>query len=254
MQSNSDFIKNFAQKAAPLHELTCKNTHCKWKLTNQQCLEELLQIFKKDTLLRYFDTKKKIFVVTDAHATDLGAMLLQGDDFGLAKLVVTVSRTTSNAEHRYPQLDLETTGIDFALCRFRNYLVGAPEVIVVTDHKPLCPIFNSYRIGSIRTDRIKLQHQDINYLVEYQHGKKNQSNYPLRHGKPFCDLTEEEQNEADELHNLLYLLNTTPVTNHLGISLIAKHIEEDPILSVTTYCQIWQKRDTQIFIKQVTKI
>ena len=103
-------------------------------MTHQQCFEELLQSFKKDTLLRYFDTKKKIFVVTDAHATDLGAMLLQGDDFGLAKLVVTVSRTTSNAEHRYPQLDLETTGIDFALCRFRNYLVEAPEVIVITDH------------------------------------------------------------------------------------------------------------------------
>ena len=143
IQSNSDFIKNFAQKAAPLHELTCKNTHFKWKLTHQQCFEELLQSFKKDTLLRYFDTKKKIFVVTDAHATGLGAMLLQGDDFELAKLVVIASRTTSNAEHRYLQLNLETTGIDFDLCRFWNYLVGAPEVIVVTDHKPLCPIFNS---------------------------------------------------------------------------------------------------------------
>ena len=67
-------------------------------------------------------------------------------------------------------------------------------------------------------------------------------------------MTEEEQNEADELHNLLYLLHTTPVTDHLGISLTAKHTEEDPTLSVTTYCQIWQKRDTQICIKQVTKI
>ena len=29
MQSNSDFIENFAQKAAPLQELTRKNTHFK---------------------------------------------------------------------------------------------------------------------------------------------------------------------------------------------------------------------------------
>ena len=61
-------------------------------MTHQQCFEELLQSFKKDTLLRYFDTKKKIFVVTDAHATGLGAMLLQGDDFESAKPVVTASR------------------------------------------------------------------------------------------------------------------------------------------------------------------
>ena len=99
MQSNSDLIENFAQKPAPLQELTRKNTHFKQKLTHQQCFEELLQSFKKDTLLRYFDTKKKIFVVTDAHATGLGAMLLQGDDFESAKPVVIASRTTSNAEH-----------------------------------------------------------------------------------------------------------------------------------------------------------
>ena len=53
----------------------------------------------------------------------------------------------------------------------------------------------------------------------------------IEHGKPFYNLTEEEQNEADELHNLLYLLHTTPVIDHLGISLIAKHTKEDPILS-----------------------
>ena len=29
MQSNSDFIENFAQKPAPLQELTRKNTHFK---------------------------------------------------------------------------------------------------------------------------------------------------------------------------------------------------------------------------------
>ena len=154
MQSNSDFIENFAQKAALFKVLTCKNTHFKWKSTHQQCFEELLQSFKKDILLRYFDTKKKIFVVTDAHATGLGAMLLQGDDFESAKPVVIASRTTSNAKHRYPQLDLEATGMDFALHRLRNYLVGAPEVIVVIDHKPMCPIFNSYRIGSIQTDKL----------------------------------------------------------------------------------------------------
>ena len=114
-------------------------------------------------------------------------MILQGDDFESAKPVITASRRTSNAEHPYPQLDLEATGIDFGLCRFRYYLVRAPEVIVVTDHETLCPIFNSYKIGSIRTDRIKLPHEDISYSVEYECGKKNQSDYLLRHGKPFCN-------------------------------------------------------------------
>ena len=58
--------------------------------------------------------------------------------------------------------------------------------------------------------------------MEYQKGKINQSNYLSRHGKPFSTLPENEQMEADELHNFLYTLLTTPVTDQLGKSSIAK--------------------------------
>ena len=231
MQSNADFVENFAQKAAELRELTHKNAHFKWKPIHQKCFDNLVQSFKKTTLLRYFDTTSKIFIITDAHVTGLGAILAQGRDLISAKPVAVASRTTSNAERRYPQLDLEATAIDFALRRFRNYLVGAPVVTIVTDHKPLCPIFNARKQGSIRTDRIKLRHQDINYFIEYQRGKANQSDYLSRHGKPFSTLPENEQLEADELHNLLYMLHTTPVMDQLGISSISKYTEEDPTLS-----------------------
>ena len=75
MQSNADFIENFAQKATPLRELTQNKTHFKWILQHQKCFEQLLQDFRKDTLLRYFDMKKKIYIFTDAHISGLGAIL-----------------------------------------------------------------------------------------------------------------------------------------------------------------------------------
>ena len=115
MQSNSHFILNFAQKAAPLRGLTHHNIHFKWKPIHQKCFESLIQDFKKDTLLRYYDTRKKDFVITDANITGLGAILAQGDYLGSARPVVIASRTTSKAESRYPQLDLEATATDFAL-------------------------------------------------------------------------------------------------------------------------------------------
>ena len=61
------------------------------------------------------------------------------------------SRTTNKPETNYPQLDLEAMAIDFGLRRFRKYILGAPEPItVITDHDPLCSIFNkSNRQGSI---------------------------------------------------------------------------------------------------------
>ena len=123
------------------------------------------------------------------------------------------------------------TAIDFALQCFRSYIVGAPNVEVITDHKPLFPIFNAHRQGSIRTDRIRLHHQDINYEVIYQKVKLDQSDYLSRHGKPSELMPEAEQKETKNLHNLLYTLHTKPIIHNIGIASIAKVTKEDPVLT-----------------------
>ena len=173
------------QKSSPLRELTKGRVHFKWENKHQQCYEELIKEFRKDTLMRFFDRSKRIFIFTDAHKTGLGAMLSQGDDIESAKPVAFASRTTNKAEANYPQLDLEAMGLDFALRRFRKYLVGAPDIVtLVTDHKPLLSIFNGNRKGSIRSEKIKMRHQDIRFEVKYQKGTLNQTDYISRRGKP----------------------------------------------------------------------
>ena len=231
MQSNSDFVPNFSQMSSKLREMTKSNANFKWTTEHQIEFVNLIQAFRKDTLLRYFDLGKRTFLFTDAHISGLGAILAQGETVDTARPVAFASRTTSPAEKRYPQIDLEATAVDFALRRFRNYLVGAPDIVnVITDHKPLGPIFNGNRTGSIRTERIKLRHQDIRFKVSYQPGKKNQADFLSRHAKPLEKLPLEEQTETSDLNNLLYLLHTTPIMDHIGIARIAKHTSEDRIL------------------------
>jgi len=134
MQSNADFIPNFSQRSAKLREMTKANINFKWEAAHQTEFDYLIQAFRKDTLLRYFDMGKQTFLFTDAHITGLGAILAQGENFNSAKPIAFASRTTSPAEKRYPQIDLEATAVDFGLRRFRNYLVGAPETVhVITD-------------------------------------------------------------------------------------------------------------------------
>ena len=170
MQSNADFIPNFAQKSVPLRHLTKGKVKFTWQDQHQQCFEELRHAFKKDLLLRYFDIGKLTLTFTDAHVSGLGAMLCQGDSIDIVKPVAFVSRTTNSAESKYPQLDLEAASVDFALRRFQNYIVGSPyQIMVVKGHKPLVQIFNSNRPGSIRTERIR--HQDVRYELVYQQGK-----------------------------------------------------------------------------------
>ncbi len=107
MQSNADFIPNFAKKSAPLRDLTKRQVRFKWTKEHQKNFEELIEAFKKDVLLRYFDMGKPTFVFTDAHITGLGAMLAQRESRTTAKPVAFASRATSVAERMYPQLDLE---------------------------------------------------------------------------------------------------------------------------------------------------
>ena len=68
-------------------------------------------------------------------------------------MVAVASRATSDTEKRYGQIDLEALSIDFALRRFRFYVAGGPKVSIVTDHKPLVPIFSGTRQGSIRSEK-----------------------------------------------------------------------------------------------------
>ena len=229
MQSNADFIPNFSKKSAPLRVLTKGRIHFKWKDKHQQCFEDLIQSFKQDTLLRYFDMSKPIYVFTDAHISGLGAMLGQGESMEKVKPIAFASRATNLAERNYPQLDLEAMGVDFGLRRFRKYVVGTPDPIsIVTDHKPLCPIFNGRRKGSIRTEKIKMRHQDVRFQGFYQKGKLNQTDFVSRRGKPLKEIPVDEQND---LNNLLYMLHITPVMDQISISTISSETQLDQILN-----------------------
>ena len=51
MQSNSDFIPNFAMRSAKLKELTKGKVRFKWTNEHEKCFRELLDAFRKDVLL-----------------------------------------------------------------------------------------------------------------------------------------------------------------------------------------------------------
>ena len=188
-------------------------------------------MFKKETLLCYFDPSLHTYILVDAHYTGLGAILSQGHILESARPVAIVSHATNKSEKQYPQLDLEGASVDFGLRRFREYLVGSRHTIkVISDDKPLVSIFNRNRKGSIRTQRIALRHQDIPYSVEYHKGAYNQVDFISRHAKPLSKIPKEQQAETEELNNLLYTLHVTQM-DQIGISKIAKETSAAKTLS-----------------------
>ena len=253
MQSVSDFIPEFSRKASVLRELLREKTHYRWEDSHQRCFEDLLSEFKKDVLLRFFDKSKPIFIFTDAHISGLGAILAQGNDIESAKPVAIASRSTTPSEKKYPQIDLEGLAVDYGLHRFRNYIIGAPhEITVVTDHLPLCAVFNGNRSGSIRTERYKQRNQDIRFSVAYRKGKINQTDFLSRRSVPLENCTKEDLERADDINNLLYTLHTTPIMDKISLAAIAEETAKDEILKqlreIITKGHSWipQKSDAKL--------
>ena len=118
--------------------------------------------------------------------------------------------------------------LDFGLRHFRSYIVGSPqEITVVVDHKPLESVFNGSRIGSIRTERVKMRHQDVLFKVVYRGGMDNPSDYISRNGKPWKEVPKEQRKEADDLKNLDFMLHMTPIVDAIGIKEIATEALKD---------------------------
>ena len=75
-----------------------------------------------------------------------------------------------------------------------------------------------------------MRHQDIRFKVQYQKGIKNQTDFLSRNAKSLSQLSNKEQNEADDINSILYMLHTTPIIDHIGLSTMAEHTTSDIIL------------------------
>ena len=77
-------------------------------------------------------TKKQRCNVRDASERGLGATLLQ-----MGQPVPFASRTFTETEQRYAQMEKECLAIVFACEKFPQYISQRDNVIVESDHKPV---------------------------------------------------------------------------------------------------------------------
>jgi len=217
LQSNKNFIPSLATKTKNMRGLLKSETRFKWTNRCQEEFDAIKDEFSNDILLRHFNPRLKTEIQVDAHQSGLSAILVQ-EDKGSKVIVGVASRATTEVEARYPQIDLESLAVDFGLRRFRFYVAGGPKVMVITDHKPLCSIFKNLRTGSIRTERIKLRHQDIDYEVKWEKGVSNPADYLSRHAIPLGMTSQGIQKETSELEKTVWFLQYSPYTEAVNIN------------------------------------
>ena len=131
------FVESFANIAAPLHDLTKKDTPTPlpWTPEHEAAFRQLKQKMMTAPLLAVPDPDKPWTICTDASDVAIGAILLQDHGHGLQP-VAYESRKLREAEHNYAVHEKEALAVIHALQTWRCYVQGR-SIEVVTDHQAL---------------------------------------------------------------------------------------------------------------------
>jgi len=97
-------------------------------------MHELKCMITQATVLAFYNPTKDLVIENDACEYGLGSVLLQN-----GKPIAYASRSLSDAETRYAQIECEMLAVVFGLEKFHHYVYGR-HVKVITDHKPLVSI------------------------------------------------------------------------------------------------------------------
>ena len=100
-----------------------------------------------DTVLAHYDPHKEILVSADSSSFGLGCLLRQKHG-GIWKPVAFASRSLSETERRYAQIEKEALGVTWACEKLSCYLIGT-FFYIKTDHKPLVPLLSTKDLSNI---------------------------------------------------------------------------------------------------------
>jgi len=149
------FSARIAETAGPLRDLLKKKNAYVWSPAHEEAFAAVKKALVSTPILAHFDPRRETQIRVDcSRLKGIGFALYQlhGEQW---KLVVCGSRFLSDTETRYAMIELEMLGVAWAITKCRIYLLGMEDFEVVTDHKPLIPILNSYSLDQIENQRLQ---------------------------------------------------------------------------------------------------
>jgi hypothetical protein len=152
---------------APLRQLLQKENEFQWNFEQQQAFENVKTTISEISTLAYFDPHKDTVIQVDASQEALGAALMQD-----GKVVAFASKSLSDTEKRYANIERELLACVFGAERFHNFIYGTP-FIIESDHKPLEMISQkNLTAAPARLQRMLLRLQSYDYSIRYRPGQE----------------------------------------------------------------------------------
>ncbi len=165
------FSPRLADLSQPLRELLSTKRAWLWGPDQDHAFTEVKAELTQSTVLALYDPETTTKVAADASSFGLGAVLMQ-QTRGDWRPVAYASRSMSDTEKRYAQIEKEALAVTWACEKFADFLLGS-KFAIETDHKPLVPILSTKHLDDLprRVLRFRLRLARFDYIICHVPGK-----------------------------------------------------------------------------------
>ncbi|XP_030286082.1 uncharacterized protein K02A2.6-like [Sparus aurata] len=220
------FMQNLSMQLRPLHELLKRECVWEWTSECEAAFKSAKQQLLQSTLVVHYDTRKPLKLACDASPYGVGAVISHVMENGEEKPIAFASRTLSEAESKYAQIEKEALSIIFGVKKFHKYLYGR-KFTLITDHKPPLAILGPKSaiptLAALRMQRWALILMAYNYVIEYRQSAEHANADALSR------LPSKDRDSTAEEGKMFYfsIMEDLPVK----ASDIAQGTSKDPVLS-----------------------
>ena len=133
-----------------------------WDLAQQQAFEKIKMELCKPTILAFYNPSLPTKITADASSYGLG---LQQSNLAW-RPVCYASRSMSETEMRYAQIEKEALAAVWACEKFADYIIGL-KIVIETDHKPPVPLLGTKSLDDLppRVLRFRLRLARFDYTI-----------------------------------------------------------------------------------------
>ena len=162
----SKFIPNLSELNHPLRAVK-KKEEWQWGDEESRALNNIKTALTSAPVLKFYDVTKPVTISVDASMKGLGAAIIQEN-----AVVAYASRTLTDTETRYAQIEKEMLAVVFGCTKFHKLIYGKEDVTIESDHKPLESLLKKpMHISPMRIQRMRLKLQPYSFRIIHISGK-----------------------------------------------------------------------------------